>query len=538
MAVRGDSRMGLFSCVALIIGACIGSAIVSISGVTIAMAGPAAILSWVLAAGIFGLYGMVVVRLASLYPHSGGIYVFPRLAFGGRVGRTLGFFSGWGYVVSNTIAISFSAIYVGVYTSPAWSFAAMALAFALVFGRLRSSQAVQNLMVILLAAILLIFSGVSLFGDSFSAAAFSDFFGRGSLGRSGFISAIPLAMVAYGGCVVIAFMASDVRRSSYVPLSMAIGLLVVVVIYVFVLVAMTGTSSQLVSSGTSPLDIVFKIGCVLALLTTMVALLRVNVRTLEAMSAEGLLPSRSIAVMALVALGLCFLPRQAGLLISLGAVLNIVSITITCLALYRSRRSLFPLLIVALLWACYIPGLLHGESGMWIFTGGIYLVGVVMYILRCPVGAGHDVTETSPPTVTLETSPPTCSGVSHTLSGVVVHGKGHGHLHGMPTANLQPYPGAVLPKNGVWSTKVFIDGAQYRGMTSVGPRPSDDSSPEVTVETFILDDFSEDIYGRELTLEFVRYIRPIRKFADLDALRAQIDEDISTALRPENQLSL
>ena len=502
---------------ALIIGACIGSAIVSISGVTIAMAGPAAILSWVLAAVIFGLYGMVVVRLASLYPHSGGIYVFPRLAFGGRVGRTLGFFSGWGYVVSNTIAISFSAIYVGVYTSPAWSFAAMALAFALVFGRLRSSQAVQNLMVILLAAILLIFSGVSLFGDSFSAAAFSDFFGRGSLGRSGFISAIPLAMVAYGGCVVIAFMASDVRRSSYVPMSMVIGLLVVVVIYVFVLVAMTGTSSQLVSSGTSPLDIVFKIGCVLALLTTMVALLRVNVRTLEAMSAEGLLPSRSIAVMALVALGLCFLPRQAGLLISLGAVLNIVSITITCLALYRSRRSLFPLLIVALLWACYIPGLLHGDASLWIFTAAIYLIAFVQTRLSCVVYEKR---------------------TGRTLSGVVVHGKGHGHLHGMPTANLQPYPGSVLPKNGVWSTKVFIDGAQYRGMTSVGPRPSDDSSPEVTVETFILDDFSEDIYGRELTLEFVRYIRPIRKFADLDALRAQIDEDISTTLRSENQLSL
>ena len=507
MAVRGDSRMGLFSCVALIIGACIGSAIISISGVTIEMAGPAAILSWILAAVIFGLYGMVVVRLAALYPRSGGIYVFPRYAFGGRTGRVLGFFSGWGYVVSNTIAISFSAICIGLYTSFYVSLAAMALAFVLVFARLRISQALQNVLVIALSVMLLTFSGMSLFGGSFSFDAFRGFFDGGSLGRYGFISAIPLAMVAYGGCVVIAFMASDVRRSSYVPLSMAIGLLVVVVIYVLVLVSMIGTGRQIVCDDSSWIGLAFKIGVVLALLTTIVALLRVNMRALEAMSDEGLLPRWSVAVMAAVAFGLCFLPRQAGLLISLGAVLNIVSITITCLALYRSRRSLSPLLIVALLWACYIPDLLHGDASLWLFTAAIYLIAFVQTQVSCVMYEKR---------------------AGRRLSGVVVHGKGHGHLHGMPTANLEPYPGEVLPEHGVWATKVHLGDAVYRGMTNVGLRPSDDSSPEVTVETYILDDFSEDIYGRELTLDFVEFIRPTRKFADLDELRAQIDKDMET----------
>ena len=468
----GGGKLGIFSCIATIVGACIGSAIVSISGVTIAMAGPAAILSWILAAVIFALYGMVVVRLASLYPQSGGIYVFPRMAFTGRSGRALGFLSGWGCVVSNTIAISFSAIYIGVYTSPVCSFIAMALCLALVFGGLRSSQSLQNLMAVLLVAILLVFCGVSLFGDSFSAAAFSDFFGRGSLGRFGFVSAIPLAMVAYGGCVVIAFMASDVRRGLYVPLSMAIGLFVVVLVYVLVLVSMTGTSAQLVSGGTSALDVVLKAGCVLALLTTITALLRVNVRTLEAISAEGLLPSWSVAAMAAVSFALCFLARWADLLISLGAVLNIVSMTITCASLAKvSRKPLFPIFIALLLWICFVPGILRGEAPMWIFTGAIYIVGAVFLLLRPP----------------------------RTLTGTVVHGKGHGHMHEMPTANLETGPGAVLPRQGVWYTKVMIDGEVHRGLTNVGPRPSDDTSMEVTVETFILGGFAKDIYGHKLT---------------------------------------
>jgi len=111
------------------------------------------------------------------------------------------------------------------------------------------------------------------------------------------------------------------------------------------------------------------------------------------------------------------------------------------------------------------------------------------------------------------------------LRGVVVRGKGRGHLHGMPTANLSVEPGTVLPKEGVYAARVHLRGEEYAGLTNVGRRPSDDDMPHITVETYILD-FSGDIYGEELTLELVEYIRGIRRFkGGLDELREQLKKD-------------
>ena len=111
------------------------------------------------------------------------------------------------------------------------------------------------------------------------------------------------------------------------------------------------------------------------------------------------------------------------------------------------------------------------------------------------------------------------------LRGEVVRGKGKGHLHGMPTANLRVEPGTQLPPEGVYAARVFLRGEEYRGLTNIGRRPSDDDMPHVTVETHILD-FSGDIYGEELTLELVAYIRGIRRFeGGLDELREQLVKD-------------
>jgi len=111
------------------------------------------------------------------------------------------------------------------------------------------------------------------------------------------------------------------------------------------------------------------------------------------------------------------------------------------------------------------------------------------------------------------------------LRGIVVRGKGRGHLHGMPTANLTVEPGTQLPREGVYAARVYLRGEEYRGLTNVGHRPSDDDMPHVTVETYILDFFG-DIYGEALTLELVHYIRGIRRFeGGLDELREQLIRD-------------
>lgn len=117
----------------------------------------------------------------------------------------------------------------------------------------------------------------------------------------------------------------------------------------------------------------------------------------------------------------------------------------------------------------------------------------------------------------------------HLMIGRIVHGKGEGHRHGMPTANLAPAANKLLPPYGVYATVTRLDGALYLGVTNIGLRPSADASPVPTVETFLMD-YSGDIYDKEVLLELHAYIRGIIKFPDgLEAVRRQIDMDVKTA---------
>ena len=67
---------------------------------------------------------------------------------------------------------------------------------------------------------------------------------------------------------------------------------------------------------------------------------------------------------------------------------------------------------------------------------------------------------------------------------------------------------------------MWLEGSAYAAVTNVGTRPTVDGRG-ITVEPWILD-YSGDLYGREIRLEFLRFLRPERKFPDLDALKAEI----------------
>lgn len=110
------------------------------------------------------------------------------------------------------------------------------------------------------------------------------------------------------------------------------------------------------------------------------------------------------------------------------------------------------------------------------------------------------------------------------LTGIIVHGKGLGRTVGMPTANLQWDAGSVLPETGVYASLLEADGQTYFGVTNVGMRPSVDSDPTPTVETFLLD-FNGDLYNRRVRLRLKAYLRPVRKMASLDDVRAQVQAD-------------
>lgn len=111
-------------------------------------------------------------------------------------------------------------------------------------------------------------------------------------------------------------------------------------------------------------------------------------------------------------------------------------------------------------------------------------------------------------------------GHPHTLSGKVVPGKQLGRTIGIPTANLQIPEGVICPKFGVYACKVFAEGNPHLAVTNVGIRPTVNGQ-NITVESWLLD-FAGDLYGKEIILEFYRFLRPEQKFDSLAALQAEI----------------
>lgn len=123
-------------------------------------------------------------------------------------------------------------------------------------------------------------------------------------------------------------------------------------------------------------------------------------------------------------------------------------------------------------------------------------------------------------------------GYKYLLHGVVVAGKQLGRTIGFPTANMELYePLKMVPANGVYLVDVDLLGERYRGVCNIGNRPTVGENQSRTIETHILN-FDEDIYGLEMSIEFVAKIRDERKFASMDELREQISKDKEFVIKP------
>jgi riboflavin kinase/FMN adenylyltransferase len=108
------------------------------------------------------------------------------------------------------------------------------------------------------------------------------------------------------------------------------------------------------------------------------------------------------------------------------------------------------------------------------------------------------------------------------------HKIGKEKLH-YATANLKPH-NAVIPANGVYITLTLIDGVWRRSITNVGVRPTFGGDAEVSVETHVMN-FDKELYGEKIRVRFLHRLRGEKKFASLDALKAQIDRDYNRAVK-------
>ena len=119
-------------------------------------------------------------------------------------------------------------------------------------------------------------------------------------------------------------------------------------------------------------------------------------------------------------------------------------------------------------------------------------------------------------------------GREYTILGTVKHGEQLGRQIGFPTANLGAHS-ELFPPNGVYAAEAKLDGAVLRGVANVGTRPTvSGDKPQRLVELHLFD-LQRDIYGADLEVRFVKYLRPEQKFESLDALAKQIARDVEAA---------
>ncbi|MCM0648106.1 APC family permease [Clostridium swellfunianum] len=439
MSNNQNGKLGLLDSSTILIGGMIGSAIFSLSGMTILNAGPASILSWIIAAVILFAYGLQTAELSSIYPRSGGIFVFPAKSLGKneRQGRIWGWISAWAYLFGCWAGAAFSAIYVSIYLGVGFPALGkyqipLAIAAVVVCGLLNLvnisiTGKANTILTIGLAATMLIFIVIALFSGKWDAGMLSPFFTQGVEGTWGFMSAIPIAMVAYGSIVAVAFMVGEIKDpNKTVPKAMTIAMVVVVTLYILVILSVLGLiSSQFLQKNPGMAYIplyaaaftklqaipwlakLISISAVLALITTILVVMTLSARALQASAESGILPkflaknnektgvpvNAQIIVILIVGIISAF-PSFTNLIVNLGSLCNAVVVAIVCLTVVAARKknpsaqgfkapggNILPVITLIVIIAAYIPGILSGGWKLWAWTAGYFLIGMIIYFI-------------------------------------------------------------------------------------------------------------------------------------------------------------
>ncbi len=126
-------------------------------------------------------------------------------------------------------------------------------------------------------------------------------------------------------------------------------------------------------------------------------------------------------------------------------------------------------------------------------------------------------------------------GRNYSLCAQVRHGKQLGRTIGFPTINMYFPEYMIKPKEGVYCSVVHIDGKKYKGITNIGHNPTVTDFGTIKAETHIID-YNDNAYGKNAVIEFLQYIRPEKKFASLEALKMQLQQDVRYALNTEADL--
>jgi len=124
-----------------------------------------------------------------------------------------------------------------------------------------------------------------------------------------------------------------------------------------------------------------------------------------------------------------------------------------------------------------------------------------------------------------------CMGRPHVIKGKVVHGFHNGRGLGFPTANVGEIdPSLLLPHNGAYAVLAHVKGLELQGMANIGKRPTLDNGDQLSIEVNLFN-FEDDIYGEDISLEFISFLRLEFKMCGLEELKRQLTLDRSNAQR-------
>jgi basic amino acid/polyamine antiporter, APA family len=436
MENENKSVLGNAQCIAILVGGMIGAAIFSLSGLTILNAGPASILSWIIAAVIFLFYGLMTAELSTIYPRSGGIFVFSYEALGKtkNTKSIWGWITAWSWLNVALFGSAFCAIYVAQYLSIAFPFFSNIVLWAVIWiigcgvlclFNIQLAGTVNLILTAVLVVLMLVYSIAGV--GAYNPANFVPFFTQGVGGSTGFISSIPIAMMAFNAISAVAFMVSLIRKpKKTIPKSMIISMIITIVLYVFILVStigMVGAKYFIENPGTQYVPLysaawtvlyslpwlpaAISIAATLALTTTLLVLLMTAGWTVQSAAEYGLLPkflgkvnaktkvpTSALILCIVVVLIFAVIPKFTDYLINTGGISNaicVIMVAVTLIAARRNHRfeegdfrlggkSVIPV-IVALLVAAFILPVVFQALTYWYLYLAWMAVGAVIFLI-------------------------------------------------------------------------------------------------------------------------------------------------------------
>ncbi len=295
-------RLGIFDAVVIGLGAMIGAGIFAAVGPAAGVAGPALLVSFVIAAGVAFFNVVSVSQLAVLYPESGGAYVYGRK----RLGGFWGFLAGWGFVIGKlasctAMALTFAGYAFPEYQKPIAATAVLAMTLINYFGVQKTSRATHIIVAVVLLTLLTIIVA-SLWGGNLDSSRLSHPFEGASL--YGIFQASGLLFFAFAGYARIATLGEEVihprttiPKASFIALGLTLFLYLAVAVTALLCVdvsALAQSRAPLVTvleSGQSvALAPLVRLGAAVASLGVLLSLLAGVSRTIFAMSANRDLP--------------------------------------------------------------------------------------------------------------------------------------------------------------------------------------------------------------------------------------------------------